>query len=33
MGQDFVPYLAHVMPPLLASAKISPDVTITDGIV
>lgn len=31
MGQDFVPYLNYVMPPLLASAKISPDVTITDA--
>lgn len=31
LGQDFVPYLPVVMPPLLASAKISPDVTVQDA--
>lgn len=31
LGQDFVPYLELVMPPLLASAKISPDVTVVDS--
>jgi len=30
LGKDFVPFLGHVMPPLLHSAKISPDVTVTD---
>lgn len=31
LGQDFVPYVQYVMPPLLKSARISPDVTVTDG--
>jgi len=31
MGQDFVPYLQYVMPPLLVSANISPDITISDA--
>lgn len=31
LGQDFVPYLPHVMPPLLASAKLQPDVKIRDA--
>jgi len=31
MGQDFVPYLQFVMPPLLASARRSPDIKITDA--
>jgi len=29
LGVDFIPYLPHVMPTLLQSAKISPDVTIS----
>jgi len=28
LGEDFVPYLPHIMPPLLASAKISPNIKI-----
>ena len=31
LGMDFVPYLPLVMPPLLESAKIAPDVKITDA--
>jgi len=31
LKQDFVPYLQYVMPPLLQSAKLNPDVTITDA--
>eukprot|EP01119_Soliformovum_irregulare_P006133 TRINITY_DN1791_c0_g1_i1.p1 TRINITY_DN1791_c0_g1~~TRINITY_DN1791_c0_g1_i1.p1 ORF type:complete len:1082 (-),score=281.10 TRINITY_DN1791_c0_g1_i1:40-3285(-) len=31
LGKDFVPYLGHVMPPLLQSAKLSPDVTVYDS--
>eukprot|EP01114_Cavostelium_apophysatum_P016598 TRINITY_DN4762_c0_g1_i1.p1 TRINITY_DN4762_c0_g1~~TRINITY_DN4762_c0_g1_i1.p1 ORF type:complete len:1093 (-),score=369.83 TRINITY_DN4762_c0_g1_i1:62-3340(-) len=31
MGQDFVPYLGYVMPQLIASASISPDVTVWDA--
>eukprot|EP01117_Protostelium_nocturnum_P017390 TRINITY_DN7083_c0_g1_i2.p1 TRINITY_DN7083_c0_g1~~TRINITY_DN7083_c0_g1_i2.p1 ORF type:complete len:1021 (-),score=279.53 TRINITY_DN7083_c0_g1_i2:1847-4909(-) len=31
MGQDFVPYLQYVMPPLLASASISPEVTVVEN--
>lgn len=30
LGQDFVPYLPAVMPPLLASAKIAPDVKVSE---
>lgn len=30
LGQDFVPFLAHVMPPLLKSARMSPDVQVTN---
>jgi len=30
LGKDFVPYLGHVMPSLLHSAKLSPDITISD---
>ncbi|KAL8170916.1 hypothetical protein V2J09_022720 [Rumex salicifolius] len=29
LGQDFLPYLSVVMPPLLLSAQLKPDVTIT----
>ena len=28
MGQDFLPYMSVVMPPLLQSAQLKPDVTI-----
>ncbi len=31
LGRDFVPYLAVVMPPVLASAKLSPDVVIHES--
>jgi len=31
LGQDFVPYLNIVMPPLLASARIPPDIRVTDA--
>ena len=31
LGHEFIPYLEIVMPPLLASAKLDPDLTITDG--
>ena len=31
LGQDFIPYLAVVMPPLLKSAEVKPDITITDA--
>jgi len=31
LGSDFVPYLSAVMPPVLASAKLSPDITISDA--
>ncbi|KAH7296218.1 hypothetical protein KP509_26G014000 [Ceratopteris richardii] len=30
LGQDFQPYMSIVMPPLLHSAQLKPDVTITD---
>ena len=30
LGQDFIPYLQVVMPPLLKSAQVKPDVTVTD---
>jgi len=30
IGQDFIPYLDFVMPPLMVSAKLDPDLTITD---
>jgi hypothetical protein len=31
LGQDFVPYLQHVMPPLLRSAKLEPKVMFLDA--
>eukprot|EP00249_Psilotum_nudum_P013400 c24308_g1_i1 orf=266-3634(-) len=31
LGQDFLPYMSVVMPPLLHSAQLKPDVTITDA--
>ncbi|KAE8665105.1 ethylene-responsive transcription factor RAP2-11-like [Hibiscus syriacus] len=31
LGQDFLPYMSVVMPPLLQSAKLKPDVTITSA--
>lgn len=31
MGQDFLPYMSVVMPPLLLSAQLKPDVTITSA--
>ncbi|KAJ7980581.1 importin-5 [Quillaja saponaria] len=31
LGQDFLPYLSVVMPPLLQSAQLKPDVTITSA--
>ncbi|XP_065879258.1 uncharacterized protein [Euphorbia lathyris] len=31
LGQDFLPYMAVVMPPLLQSAQLKPDVTITSA--
>ncbi|KAI9339498.1 armadillo-type protein [Pilaira anomala] len=30
MGQDFLPYLPNIMPPLLASAKLTPEFTFVD---
>ena len=30
LGQDFIPYLQVVMPPLLKSAQVKPDVQVTD---
>jgi len=30
LGHEFIPYLEIVMPPLLASAKLDPDLTISD---
>ena len=30
LGQDFIPYLQVVMPPLLNSAQVKPDVQVTD---
>lgn len=31
LGQDFLPYMEFVMPPLLKSASLKPDVTITSA--
>lgn len=31
LGQDFLPYMNVVMPPLLQSAQLKPDVTITSA--
>ncbi|XP_038988393.1 ran-binding protein 6-like [Phoenix dactylifera] len=31
LGQDFLPYMNFVMPPLLQSAQLKPDVTITSA--
>ncbi|KAI4348458.1 hypothetical protein L6164_009181 [Bauhinia variegata] len=31
LGQDFLPYMGYVMPPLLQSAQLKPDVTITSA--
>lgn len=31
LGQDFLPYMSVVMPPLLHSAQLKPDVTITSA--
>lgn len=31
LGQDFLPYMRVVMPPLLLSAQLKPDVTITSA--
>lgn len=31
MGQDFLPYMSVVMPPLLQSAQLKPDVIITSA--
>ncbi|KAF8035391.1 hypothetical protein BT93_C1424 [Corymbia citriodora subsp. variegata] len=31
LGQDFLPYMKFVMPPLLQSAQLKPDVTITSA--
>ncbi|KAI6670785.1 hypothetical protein NL676_005670 [Syzygium grande] len=31
LGQDFIPYMKVVMPPLLQSAQLKPDVTITSA--
>ncbi|GFZ20798.1 ARM repeat superfamily protein [Actinidia rufa] len=31
LGQDFLPYMSFVMPPLLQSAQLKPDVTITSA--
>ncbi|KAG0582851.1 hypothetical protein M758_3G093200 [Ceratodon purpureus] len=31
LGQEFLPYMSVVMPPLLRSAQLKPDVTITDA--
>lgn len=31
LGQDFLPYMSVVMPPLLQSAHLKPDVTITSA--
>lgn len=31
LGQDFMPYLGFVMPPLLAKAKLKPDLAILDS--
>ncbi|KAI8992324.1 armadillo-type protein [Pilobolus umbonatus] len=30
MGQDFLPYLPNIMPPLLQSAKLTPEITFLD---
>ncbi len=31
LGAEFLPYMDIVMPPLLASAQLKPDVNITDA--
>ena len=31
LGQDFIPYMSVVMPPLIQSAQLKPDVTITSA--
>ena len=31
LGQDFLPYMSVVMPPLLQSAQLKPDVIITSA--
>lgn len=31
LGHDFLPYMSVVMPPLLQSAQLKPDVTITSA--
>lgn len=31
LGPEFLPYMEIVMPPLLASAQLKPDVNITDA--
>lgn len=31
LGQDFLPYMGFVMPPLLQSSQLKPDVTITSA--
>ena len=31
LGEEFLPYLGIVMPPLLASAQLKPDVRVTDA--
>jgi len=31
LGQEFLPYMSVVMPPLLRSAQLKPDVTIMDA--
>lgn len=31
LGQDFLPYLAYVMPPILQSAQLKPEVQVTDA--
>ena len=31
LGQEFLPYMSVVMPPLLHSAQLKPDVTITSA--
>uniref|UniRef100_A0A0A9CPZ9 TOG domain-containing protein n=1 Tax=Arundo donax TaxID=35708 RepID=A0A0A9CPZ9_ARUDO len=30
LGQDFLPYMHFIMPPLLTSARLKPDVTVSD---
>ena len=31
LGEEFLPYLGIVMPPLLASAQLKPDVRVSDA--